>query len=64
MKDLDKLMTCEEVSQVLGLRVSTIRRMIYEKRIDVVRPTRRAVRIPESSVRKILNDGFSARIPS
>lgn len=58
MEDIGKLLTCEEAAQALGLRVSTIRQMIRRRTIDTVRPSARAVRIPESSIRHILEQGF------
>lgn len=61
-KDLGRLLTCEEVAEALGLRVSTIRRMILERRIDTVRPSRRSVRIPEMAVEKILKSNFRPAI--
>jgi excisionase family DNA binding protein len=61
--DLGMLLTVEEVAARLGLRVSTIRRMILERRIDTVRPSVRAVRIPESAIRRILEKGFTPSIP-
>lgn len=54
----DRLLRVSEVASRLGLQPSTIRRMILEKRIDVFRPSRRAVRIPESAVDAILARGF------
>ncbi len=59
---LGRLMTCEEVADALGLRVSTIRRMILERRIDTVRPSRRSVRIPEIAVQHILRAGYRPAI--
>lgn len=56
---LDRLLTATETADVLGLKVSTIRRMIWERRIDVVRPTKGSVRIPESSIRRILEERFT-----
>lgn len=47
-----------EAAQRLGLQASTVRRMILERRIDTVRPSIRAVRIPESAIKKILERGF------
>ena len=62
-KDLGRLLTVEEVAEILGLRVSTIRRMILERRIDTVRPSRRSVRIPERAVEQILKTNYRPAIP-
>ena len=60
---LGRLLTCEQAADALGLRVSTIRRMILERRIDTVRPSTRAVRIPETAVNRILERGYTPAIP-
>lgn len=61
--EMGRLLTCEEVAGVLGLRVSTIRRLILERRIDTVRPSRRSVRIPEAAVEQILKTNYRPAIP-
>ena len=62
-KNLGRLLTVEEVAETFGLRVSTIRRMILERRIDTVRPSRRSVRIPEVAVEQILKTNFRPALP-
>ena len=57
-----KLLTVDEVAERLALKPSTVRRMIVERRIDTIRPSIRAVRIPESSVEMILEKGFRPAI--
>ncbi|MCH8040311.1 MAG: helix-turn-helix domain-containing protein [Nitrospinae bacterium] len=64
MKDFGRLLTVPQTAEALGLRESTIRRMILEKRIDTVRPSTRAVRIPESAVTRILERGFRPAVPT
>lgn len=54
----DRLLTVQETAIRLALKPSTIRRMILERRIDTVRPSIRAVRIPETAVVQILKRGF------
>lgn len=54
----DTLHEVPEVARRLGLKPSTIRRMIYEKKIDVFRPSKRAVRISEATIREVLARGF------
>lgn len=61
-KDLGRLLTVEQVAEAFGLRVSTIRRMILERRIATVRPSRRSVRIPERAVREVLSKGYRPAI--
>lgn len=54
----ERLLTVLEAADRLALRPATIRRMILERRIDTVRPSVRAVRIPEAAVARILRQGF------
>ena len=54
----DLLLTVPEVAQRLRLKQSTVRKMIFERRIDTVRPSQRSVRIPEMAVKKLLEKGF------
>jgi excisionase family DNA binding protein len=54
----DAMHDVKETSRRLGLRPSTIRRMIYEKRIAIFRPSLRAVRISEKTIREILERGY------
>lgn len=60
----DCLLTVQEVAVRLCLKEATIRRMILERRIDVIKPSRRAVRIPESAVLRILERGYRPAIAS
>jgi excisionase family DNA binding protein len=60
----EKLLTVPEAAQRLGLKEATIRRMILERRIDTVRPSVRAVRVPESAIKKILDRGYRPALPS
>lgn len=62
MRYVGKLLTVDEAAEKLGLRPSTVRRMILERRIDTVRPGARAVRIPEDSINRILTRGFAKAI--
>ena len=54
----DTLLTVRQAAERLGLKEATIRRMILERRIDTVRPSVRAVRVPESAIRRILERGY------
>ncbi len=58
----DQLLTVDEAAQRLCLKPATIRRMILQRRIDTVRPSARAVRVPESTSKKILEQGFRPAI--
>ena len=46
----------------LGLKPSTIRKMIMQRRIEVFRPTPRSVRISERTIEAILAKGFRPAI--
>jgi excisionase family DNA binding protein len=55
---MEKLLRAAEVAERLGLRVSTIRQMIHRGDLPVVRPTRRAVRVPAEHVEAIARLGY------
>ena len=57
-----KLLTVAEAANRMGLKESTVRRMILERRIDTVRPSVRAVRIPEAAVLRIIEQGYCQAI--
>ena len=48
-----KLYRVEEAADLLGLKPCTIRKLIFRRAIGVVRPTPRAVRIPESELLRV-----------
>jgi len=54
----ERLLTVGEAASRLALKPSTIRRWILERKIDVVRPNSRAVRIPEETLMRIVKKGF------
>jgi excisionase family DNA binding protein len=58
----DTLHEVKEVSRRLGLRESTIRRLIFEKKIAVYRPSARAVRVSEKTVQEILSRGYTPAV--
>jgi excisionase family DNA binding protein len=62
MRDVGKLLTVDQAAERLGLRASTVRRMILERRIDTVRPGARAVRIPQESIDRMITKGFTKAI--
>jgi excisionase family DNA binding protein len=59
MKPMGRLLRAAECAVKLSIRESTIRKMILEGRIDVVR-IGRSVRIPETCVEDMIAKGFSA----
>ncbi len=59
---MEKLLTVPEAASALGLKPSTIRRLILERRIDVVRPLPRAVRIPAKAVEDRIKAGYRPAI--
>lgn len=58
----DRLLTVREAADLLALKPSTVRKKVLMRQIDVVRPSKRAVRIPESAVREILKLGYRPAI--
>ena len=61
-KTIGPLMTVDEVGAKLRVHSTTVRKMIAEGRIDVVRPTKGTVRIPESAFYRILDEGFTKAV--
>lgn len=53
-----RLLRPEECAERLGLKLATIRKMIYRREIPVVRPTKRAVRIREDDLEAIIRRGY------
>jgi excisionase family DNA binding protein len=60
----ERLLTVQQAAEQLGLREATIRKLIFQRRIDTVRPSVRAVRVPESAVRRILEQGYRPAVPA
>jgi excisionase family DNA binding protein len=60
----EKLLTVQQAAEQLGLREATVRKLIFQRRIDTVRPSVRAVRVPESAVRRILEQGYRPAVPT
>lgn len=56
--NMSKLLRPEEVAERLGLKVSTVRKMIWKQEIPVVRPTRRSVRVREEDVEALIRWGY------
>ena len=54
-----KLLRVEEVADRLGLKTSTVRKLIYLRQIPIVRPTKRAVRVREQDVEAIIRLGLT-----
>lgn len=57
----DRLLTFAEAARALGLKPATLRAWRLARRIPFVRVGARAIRIPTSAVRQILEEG---RIPA
>ena len=56
-----RLLTVEETAVRLAVTTAAIRRRILERRIDFVK-IGRSVRIPEQSVERLIEDGFSVAV--
>jgi excisionase family DNA binding protein len=56
-----KMCRVDEVAERWGMSTKTIFDWIGQGRIDVVRIGKRALRIPESEVERILQEGFCPR---
>ncbi len=60
---MEKLLRVDEVAELLGLRPSTVRKLIYLRAIPVVRPTKRAVRVRQGDVEAIIRRGHQPAGP-
>ena len=58
-----KLITIREAANRLGLKESTIRKYILKRQIAYVKPSVRAVRIPNEELERILAAGLRPAIP-
>lgn len=56
------LLSVTEAAARLGLRPCSVRKLIFERRIDVVRIGRK-VSIPEDAIEKMVADGYSPALP-
>jgi excisionase family DNA binding protein len=54
---IERLLRVSDFADRLGLRPSTARAWILHRRIRVIRVGKRAIRIPESEVQKIIEAG-------
>lgn len=61
---IERLLTVHEAAARLSLKPATIRRWILTRKIDVVRPGARAVRVPESAIVAIIERGFRPAVPT
>jgi excisionase family DNA binding protein len=55
-----KLLRIEEAADRLGLKTSTVRKLIYRRQIPAVRPTKRAVRVREDVIDALVIHGYVA----
>ena len=53
-----KLLRLDEFAERLGIKPSTARSWAFARRISKVRVGRRAIRIPESEIQRIVREGF------
>ena len=53
-----RLLRIEEAAHQLGLKPSTVRKLIYLRQIPAVHPTKRAVRIREEDVESLIRVGY------
>ena len=56
--EAEKLLRPEEFAERVGIKVSTARAWLLLRRISKVKVGRRAIRIPQSEVERIIREGF------
>ena len=57
-----RLLSVRQAADRLGLQESTVRRIVLERRIDTVRPCKRAVRIPLDAIMRLLKETYRPAI--
>jgi excisionase family DNA binding protein len=57
-KSSEKLLKPEEFAERLGIKPSTVRAWLLARRITKIRVGRRAIRIPEGEVERIIVEGL------
>ena len=62
-EDEMRLLRIDEAAHRLGLKPSTVRKLIYLKEIPSVHPTRRAVRVREEDVEALIRLGYPLASP-
>jgi excisionase family DNA binding protein len=63
MRSEDKFLTVDQTAQLLGLKVVTIRSWIASRMMGHVKLGKRAVRVPESEIQRLLDKGFVPALP-
>jgi len=56
-----KLLKINEVSEITGLKISTLRAWILRRQIAYVKIGKRSVRISETELERLIHDGRVAR---
>ena len=56
---MEKILTVPEAADRLRLKPSTIRKWLFERRLAYVRVGRKAVRIRESDLEKLLRENYT-----
>ncbi len=54
---MERLMRVEEAAEALAVRPSTVRAWILARRLPTVRVGRRAIRVPEQAILRIIEEG-------
>ena len=60
---MGRLLRVEEVAERLGLRPSTIRKMLATRQLARVYPSKRAVRVREEDVEAVIRGGYCPARP-
>ena len=60
---MSRLVRIEEAAERLGLRPSTVRKLIYRGALTAVRPTKRAVRLRDEDIEALIRVGYRPAAP-
>jgi len=63
VQDDKRFLTVDEAAQRLGLKVVTIRSWIASRAIGHVKLGKRAIRVPEGEIEKLVDRGFVPALP-
>jgi excisionase family DNA binding protein len=60
---MEKLLTVDQATQILGIKAVTLRSWIAKRMVGSTRLGKRAVRIPESEIQKLIERGLRPALP-
>ncbi len=59
----NKLLTAEQAAQILGIKLVTMRSWIAKRMVGSTRLGKRAIRVPDSEIQKLIERGSVPALP-